>query len=129
MNTNVEIASIIRNRANEMGISLKELLNECDLNINYITSLERGQNSMLINISKIADVLNLSVDYILGRSVSGLAGVVNNQNNINGNNTINHDSGGERSQDRITDEIIDNLSKCTKSQKLQILQAIYDILE
>lgn len=48
--------------------SKKEMLSELDLGINIISHLSKGQVISSINLAKIADYLDCSVDYLLGRT-------------------------------------------------------------
>jgi len=44
------------------------MLHDLDVNINLISQLAKGQNITAINLAKIADYLDCSVDYLLGRT-------------------------------------------------------------
>lgn len=63
-----EIANRIKNRAKEKNCSLKVLLSELQLGINLISHLAKGQLVSFLTIAKIADYLDCSVDYLLGRT-------------------------------------------------------------
>lgn len=63
-----EIANRIKNRAKEKNCSLKILLSELQLGINSISHLAKGQLVSYMSIAKIADYLDCSVDYLLGRT-------------------------------------------------------------
>lgn len=63
-----EIANRIKNRAKEKNCSLKVLLSELQLGINLISHLAKGQLVSYMTIAKIADYLDCSVDYLLGRT-------------------------------------------------------------
>lgn len=63
-----EIANRIKATAKSKGISLKDMLSECELGINLISHLANGQAITYINFAKIADRLDCSVDYLLGRT-------------------------------------------------------------
>lgn len=86
-----EIALKIKETAKTRKISIKQLLEKCDLNINYISELGKGKQASALNISKIADCLEVSTDYLLGRT-DNKNGYNNNTIVNNGNTTIN-DSG------------------------------------
>ena len=54
-------------------LSQKDMLEECDLSKNAISSmLSRGSMLLADNLAKIADYLDCSVDYLLGRDLNGL---------------------------------------------------------
>ncbi len=64
-----ETAKRIKNKAKENNILIKNMLEECDLSKNAISSmLSRGSWLQANNLAKIADYLNCSVDYLLGRT-------------------------------------------------------------
>ena len=47
---------------------MKIMLSDLDLGINLISHLANGQNIAAINLARIADYLDCSVDYLLGRT-------------------------------------------------------------
>lgn len=63
-----EIAKRIKQMAKSKKISLKTLLSECELGINTISQMSKGNDMLSKNLAKIADYLDCSVDYLLGRS-------------------------------------------------------------
>lgn len=63
-----EIANRIKLTAKSNKISLKTMLSDLDLGINLISHLAKGQVISSINLAKIADYLDCSVDYLLGRT-------------------------------------------------------------
>lgn len=64
-----ETANRIKDRAREKGISVSKLLCECELNKNAIFTMQsNGYYPRVEAISKIADYLDCSVDYLLGRT-------------------------------------------------------------
>lgn len=57
----------------EKNLSQKDMLEECDLSKNAISSmLSRGSMLRADNLAKIADYLNCSVDYLLDRDLNEL---------------------------------------------------------
>lgn len=68
MYTAQEIAFLIKQTAKIKNLTLKQLLENCDLSINTISELSKGKQISYISFSKIADCLNCSVDYLLGRT-------------------------------------------------------------
>lgn len=86
-----EIALKIKETAKVKKISIKQLLEKCDLNINYISELAKGKQASALNISKIADCLEVSTDYLLGRTteknISANYGIQNHSDNNQGDIT------------------------------------------
>ncbi len=60
------------NRIKEMcvtrRISIATMLSDCGIAKNTVTNLNKGKDMMLSNAVKIADYLDVSVDYLLGRT-------------------------------------------------------------
>lgn len=70
-----EVAERIKQTAKEYSIYLKRMLSDCGLGINLISHLAKGQAITYLNLAKIADYLDVSVDYLLGRTDDPLGGV------------------------------------------------------
>lgn len=64
----VEIAQKIRDLAKEKKITIKDMLLEIKLNKNSINTLSNGSMIQCDSLAKIADYLDCSVDYLLGRA-------------------------------------------------------------
>ena len=63
-----EIANRIKQRTKFCGYNMKDMLSELELGINIISHLAKGQIISSINLAKITDYLDCSVDYLLGRT-------------------------------------------------------------
>ena len=63
------VAERIKLEAKKHGISVKHLLEECELGVNTVGKLAKGTDITSQNLAKIADYLEVSVDYLLGRDV------------------------------------------------------------
>lgn len=68
MYINQEMANRIKSRAKIQKIAMKTMLSDLELGINLISHLAKGQNITAINLARIADYLDCSVDYLLGRT-------------------------------------------------------------
>ncbi len=62
------IASRIKDRAKLKGINIKSLLANCSLNVNALSEFAKGKKLSCISLALIADTLDCSVDYLLGRT-------------------------------------------------------------
>lgn len=67
----VEIANRIKRCAKEKKISLSSMLRSCGLGVNAIGNMTSGRMPASDSLAKIADYLDCSVDYLLGRPESG----------------------------------------------------------
>lgn len=63
-----EIAKRVKARAKQQGKPLGEMLADCKLGINTISKMSKGTDILTLNFAKIADYLDCSVDYLLGRT-------------------------------------------------------------
>ena len=70
MYSSQEIAVKIKQLAKEKGVTLKQMLSDCELGINFISQIANGNAITYVNLAKIADYLDVSVDYLLGRNIS-----------------------------------------------------------
>lgn len=68
MYTSAKLAKRIKERAKEEEITIKELLEECELNKNAINELSKGKAIAFDSLAKIADVLECTVDSLIGRN-------------------------------------------------------------
>ncbi len=69
MNTSQELAIMIKELAKSKKIAIGKMLSECELSINTLSSMQSGgYYPRLEAIAKIADYLDCSVDYLLGRT-------------------------------------------------------------
>lgn len=63
-----DLAISIKARAAVKKISLKQMLIDCNLGSNTMSALYHGRSMAFDSLAKIADYLNCSVDYLLGRT-------------------------------------------------------------
>ena len=67
MYSSESLAHKIKEELTIQKITQKRLLEECGLGINTLTKLSNGTDILVKNLVKIADFLNCSTDYLLGR--------------------------------------------------------------
>ena len=68
MYVSYEIAERIKKQANIKNINLQDVLKQCGLGKNAITHLYDNHMIKADSLAKIADVLNCSIDYLMGRT-------------------------------------------------------------
>ncbi len=68
MDTSQNIAKRIKLVAKTRNVPLKTMLSDCNLGINTISELSKGKQISYVSLAKIADYLDCSVDYLLGRT-------------------------------------------------------------
>lgn len=67
MYTAQETAKKIKETAKQKGIKIKNMLSTCDLGINAISEMAKGKTMSFTKLAKIADYLEVTTDYLLGR--------------------------------------------------------------
>lgn len=81
MHNSQEVANVIKKLAKSRNITIGKMLSDCSLSINTLSSMQSGgYYPRLESIAKIADYLNVSVDYLLGTDKSNI--VSKNQTDI-----------------------------------------------
>lgn len=63
-----DISARIKSLAKHQKVSIKDMLASCGLGINTLANMNSGRMPLVDNIAKIADYLDCSVDYLLGRT-------------------------------------------------------------
>ncbi len=63
-----DVAKIIKIRARIQHVIIKDMLAECDLGINALSHMNHGKSIAFDSLARIADYLDCSVDYLLGRT-------------------------------------------------------------
>ena len=66
MYTAQKTALKIKEIAKQKNITIKRMLSDCDLNINYISEMAKGKQPTMKNLEKIAVYLNSTTDELLG---------------------------------------------------------------
>ena len=73
MNNSQEVMKTIKMIAKEQGKPLGKMLEDCGLSKNALSSMSSGYLPRTENLVKIADYLDISVDYLLGRKYKNSA--------------------------------------------------------
>lgn len=63
-----QVAKRIKERSRKQGIKLGDLLSSLGMGINTVSHMAKGQELSYLAFAQIADKLNCSVDYLLGRT-------------------------------------------------------------
>ena len=63
-----ELTSRIKDRAKHQNILIRDMLNDCGLSINTISQIYDKKGLSSFSLARIADYLDCSVDYLLGRT-------------------------------------------------------------
>lgn len=68
MHSAQELSQCIKARARKMNISLKALTDDCGLGVNALNQLTDKKGLSCFALARIADYLDVSVDFLLGRT-------------------------------------------------------------
>lgn len=68
MYNSAEIAERIKMCARQQGKPIGEVLSSCGLGKNTVAKISKGTDILTLNFARIADYLDCSVDYLLGRT-------------------------------------------------------------
>lgn len=68
MYESTKVAEVIKSISKTKGIQLKDMLIELKLNKNTLSSMYNGSTIKADSLARIADYLDCSVDYLLGRT-------------------------------------------------------------
>lgn len=69
MNNPQEIANLIRLQTSTQKINISQMFTNIGLGKNTLSNLDNGSMIKADSLGKIADYLNVSVDYLLGRTI------------------------------------------------------------
>lgn len=63
-----DVASAIKLRAKSKNIAIKDMLTNVGLGLNTLSHMNHGKSIAFDSLARIADYLDCSVDYLLGRT-------------------------------------------------------------
>lgn len=63
-----ELIIRIKERSKYKGVLIRDVLSACDLNINTINQISDKKGLSCFSLARIADYLDCSIDYLLGRT-------------------------------------------------------------
>ena len=63
-----DVAKRIKNIAKSKKIAVRQMLDDCDIGSNAMSHLLHGRTMAFDSLARIADYLDCSVDYLLGRT-------------------------------------------------------------
>ncbi len=125
MYNSTEIANRIKTKAKEQKVPIKDMLLACDLSKNALSSMISGGSiPKSENLAKIADYLDCSVDYLLGRTNNPFVGASSNisQSNVNSDNSI--VSVDTDSSDKLMQEFLSSFKELSFSDKIKAMDYV-----
>ena len=122
-----EIAKRIKFKAKEKKISINQLLLECGLGKNTIVKMGNGTDILSQNLAKIADHLEISVDYLLGRKdTSEITGGIHVSSGNGGVASVGDDTSITVSNgvDSTTEEFVKVFSSLNLDDKFEVMRLL-----
>lgn len=121
------LSSRIRAIVKEKGIIQKEMLKNCDLNENSLNQISDKKGLSSFSLAKIADYLECSVDYLLGRDDYANNGNIIHTGDIQGDYNANINKSEQNSE--IEKEISSILSGLNFREKTELMTLIYKFVD
>lgn len=119
-------AERIKKQAKTKGVSAKKVLEICELGPNTITKMANGSDIVSQSLRKIADYLDCSVDYLLGRvdAPNSTYSINNHNTTVNGTqaNVINNTA--TEKTDSITKQFFKKFETLSFEEKIDTMQYV-----
>lgn len=124
-----QIAERIKTTAKSKNITIKVMLEECGLSKNTLSSMSSGGSTPKSeNLARIADYLNCSVDYLLGRvdTPNGTYSINNQNTTVNGTqtNVINGNVSVSKNSDSLTERFLEKFEMLSFEEKIDTIQYV-----
>ena len=107
---------------------LHGLMKELGLGVNIISQMSDKKGVSCFALAAIADRLNCSVDYLLGRTDSPNETVIsvtdNKQTSFTGNNSISINSDVHHKKDTLTEQFIKKFEQLDFDDKVDVMQYV-----
>lgn len=129
MYTSQDLAIRIKAIAKERNTVIKDMLAELSLGSNTMSALYHGKSIAFDSLAKIADYLDCSVDYLLGRTDNPNITSETYNNGDNGIQNVKNGTVNINQSDEMTKEISLLLSDLTYRQKTDLMKQIYDFVD
>lgn len=126
----IEMAEKITFLAKRKKIPIKVLTRNCGIGINAISTLRQGKVMFCDSVAKIADCLDVSVDYLLGRTDvqevnrGNVYNVQNSPMSAQGDNNSINVSNTSMKRDGMLDEMIERFNALSFEDKLEVMTLI-----
>lgn len=128
-----EVSSVIKRIAKEKKISIGKLCSDCGISKNTLSTMQSGGYLPRIEtICKIADYLNVSIDYLLGRTIEPNYNVSYNFGNHNMalgdlNITNNGDNQKMNNFDKVSLELLRIFQNLDFNDKAKVINLINEL--
>ena len=136
MNNPQEIADLIKALAKYQRISISKMLSDCDLNKNSLYTMQSGGYlPRTETLAKIADYLDCSVDYLLGRETANESTNISHVSNsvvmhTNRGNHVSISNGASNSDNQLSEqeeELVRTFRTLDMRRKTTALTFLYEL--
>lgn len=132
MYTAQETSLKIKEIAKLKGITIKKMLSDCNLGVNYISQMGKGKQPNIENLKSIAEYLETTTDELLGIISINDNNYENLKNNVintingvnNGNNTIGYIVSKNNNLDEMTEELIKAFQSMSFTDKMDVMNYV-----
>lgn len=111
----------------EKGVAQKDVLKQCGINENTLKRMTDNKGMSSFYLARIADLLGVSVDYLLGRTdtPTGTYSISNNNTTVNGTqaNIINNSG----NSDTLTKQFLEEFETLCFDDKVSVMQFVKEI--
>lgn len=126
-----EISQTIKDECKRRGVSVKKVLVDCGLSKSTVSNMSDGRMTRVDTVAIIADYLNCSVDYLLGRKSSQSFTIENSGDNVGvvgqSNAPITIHSTEQHSLTIQEQDFLRIYNKADGKTQMQIMNFMYDI--
>lgn len=124
-----DLAISIKSIAKEKNITIKDMLTSCELGSNTMSSLYHGKSIAFDSVAKIADYLDVSVDYLLGRTDEPQKINYGVENHGDNNGAINNQVNSANASDGISKEMLVKFEELNFIDKVKVMSLIAELSE
>lgn len=129
MNDSATVAQLIKERMKINGVTNKKLAESIkNVNVNTIAQLAKGREISYVTFAEIADFLNCSADYLLGRSDKpDMTITVNQTGEIIEASPINAINNAGQPLSEMTAELVKMFETLNFSNKMKVMNFVIDL--
>lgn len=111
------------------NINMENMLIECSLGVNAIRQINDTKGMASFSLAKIADYLDVSVDYLLGRTDEPKKINYGVENHGDNNGAINNQVNSTNTPDGISKEMLVKFEELNFTDKVKVMSLIAELSE
>ena len=126
---NSELKENIEKVIKENKLTVNKALTESGAGKNLVSNINQGQFPSIDKIIKLADYLNVSMDYLTGRISEPTQQIITNNGGEIGKAVQAQTYNSSSELNGLQKEMVEAMEQLPKSKQLEALQEVYKILE